>query len=755
MTVQSSTNRISYTGTGGGTTGPFTIPYFFLEADDLKVVKVLIADGSSVTLVLTADYSVLGAADPAGGSLTLVAALFSTHRIEIIRDPDVLQLTSYPLVDPFPSKSHERALDKLTMLAQRALELISRSLKLADSVSSGILVDLIPQASKFLRWNATATGLENADIFLGGSISVPGGVGIATYNGAGAFGNRTIIGSAFVSVVNGDGQAGNPALSVPDDAITFAKVQNIATAKLLGRTTGGSGDIEEITASDNLSLSAGLLKANRITTPHRQTALASALDAGGFSSFITIGSGLRPGIDASPTPLVLTCAKGYDQYGAVDLCELFNADITDPLGADLPGLNTSFLFRALATAWGATILPPQYRYTFDRTRQILCRFPGTDGAAATTEDYGNALTFNGNAQLDTAVQIDGLNTLLLDGTGDFVDIIGITTLGDGSWTLEGKFRSNTLPTSGLRQTIFGFTNGTDPATRTVSLRLFNDVGTITTEFFASSNNTSHDIANNVKGVKTSWAVATTYHFVVAFDALASKYLVYVDGIQDISVSSTLRIAAGDRFRIGRDVTATPQEWNGAVAGFRFSPACRYPNGTTFTPPNISTFAVEGHFFSIPQMKMLEATGASVAAGTDPTFTQRDRMFIGEADTSGAAVTAVRSYGLLARYVSELFSLTALTTAVKNHNLGIVPLRMRLLGVCQTTDRGYVSGDTLSLNFTDTSSEGTARGFQLGADRMSLNVANASALLLLAKNSASQTALTPANWKFRAEVSRGW
>lgn len=36
---------------------------------------------------------------------------------------------------------------------------------------------------------------------------------------------------------------------VPDDSFAFAKLQNIATARVLGRTTAGSGDIEELTAT--------------------------------------------------------------------------------------------------------------------------------------------------------------------------------------------------------------------------------------------------------------------------------------------------------------------------------------------------------------------------------------------------------------------------------------------------------------------------------------------------------------------------
>mgnify|MGYP000849646945 FL=1 len=41
---------------------------------------------------------------------------------------------------------------------------------------------------------------------------------------------------------------------IADDAVTFAKTQNISTSKLLGRYSAGSGDIQEITISTGLSL---------------------------------------------------------------------------------------------------------------------------------------------------------------------------------------------------------------------------------------------------------------------------------------------------------------------------------------------------------------------------------------------------------------------------------------------------------------------------------------------------------------------
>lgn len=43
---------------------------------------------------------------------------------------------------------------------------------------------------------------------------------------------------------------GSATATIPDETITFAKMQHIATDKLLGRTTAGTGDVEEVTCTD-------------------------------------------------------------------------------------------------------------------------------------------------------------------------------------------------------------------------------------------------------------------------------------------------------------------------------------------------------------------------------------------------------------------------------------------------------------------------------------------------------------------------
>lgn len=54
---------------------------------------------------------------------------------------------------------------------------------------------------------------------------------------------------------------------VDNDAITYAKIQNVTDARLLGRSAGSAGDAQEITVGSGLSLSGGALTATGGSSP--------------------------------------------------------------------------------------------------------------------------------------------------------------------------------------------------------------------------------------------------------------------------------------------------------------------------------------------------------------------------------------------------------------------------------------------------------------------------------------------------------
>lgn len=75
----------------------------------------------------TAGFAVSVEPDNVGGSVTFVEAPPSGTLVTCRRWLEASQTTAYPVAGPFPAKSHERALDKLTMLVQQTQDLTNNA----------------------------------------------------------------------------------------------------------------------------------------------------------------------------------------------------------------------------------------------------------------------------------------------------------------------------------------------------------------------------------------------------------------------------------------------------------------------------------------------------------------------------------------------------------------------------------------------------------------------------------------------------
>ena len=169
MTISTTTSRISYNG--NGVTTVFAFPYRFLADGDLVVLSVSAA-GVETTKVLTTDYTLTGAGDDAGGSVTMLVAPASGTRLVIYRDTEVVQETDYISGDSFPAESHERALDRLTMILQEktpgaagATRAIQIPIGDPGDVNT-VLPPSIARLDKFLVFDATtgSVGVSNVTI---------------------------------------------------------------------------------------------------------------------------------------------------------------------------------------------------------------------------------------------------------------------------------------------------------------------------------------------------------------------------------------------------------------------------------------------------------------------------------------------------------------------------------------------------------------------------------------------------------------
>lgn len=130
MSISSQTTRYSYSGNGSTTV--FAYPSRFLSSSDLKVIY-----RNTTTLVetlktITTHYSVTGAGESNGGSITVVTAPTTSEEIIIYLDPARTQSVDLVENEKTPADTLENAYDKLTLLVQRLYDMVSRSVRLSE-----------------------------------------------------------------------------------------------------------------------------------------------------------------------------------------------------------------------------------------------------------------------------------------------------------------------------------------------------------------------------------------------------------------------------------------------------------------------------------------------------------------------------------------------------------------------------------------------------------------------------------------------
>jgi len=201
MTISTTASRISYNGNGATTA--FSFPYRFLTNADLTVIKVA-ADGTETTLVLNTNYTVTGADDDAGGTVTVSVAPLSGQRLVIFREIDITQEVDYITGDAFPAETHERALDRLTMIAQQHQDAIDRSAKLPETSTEdadALIADIIRLADSADEID-TVAGIE-------ANVTTVAGIAANVTTVAGIAANVTTVAGISANVTSVAGNATN------------------------------------------------------------------------------------------------------------------------------------------------------------------------------------------------------------------------------------------------------------------------------------------------------------------------------------------------------------------------------------------------------------------------------------------------------------------------------------------------------------------------------------------------------------------
>jgi hypothetical protein len=155
MTVSSTTVKKSYNG--NGSTAGFTYDFLINSTAELKVI-IRSSTGTETVKSLNSHYNI---SDSVGsGTVTFTAGNIPANgeTIILIRDTNLTQGTDYVENDPFPSASHESALDKLTLQIQEVQEELNRAIKLSRTntmTSTEFTVGSSDRASKILAFDSS------------------------------------------------------------------------------------------------------------------------------------------------------------------------------------------------------------------------------------------------------------------------------------------------------------------------------------------------------------------------------------------------------------------------------------------------------------------------------------------------------------------------------------------------------------------------------------------------------------------------
>lgn len=145
-------------------------------------------------------------------------------------------------------------------------------------------------------------------------------------------------------------------------------------------------------------------------------------------------------------------------------------------------------------------------------------------------------------------------------------------------------------------------------------------------------------------------------------------------------------------------------------------------------------------------------------GNGSTAPQAYVVFLGEAVTSGSAVTSTVAYAYNGRYDSGYTATlpSGGSSTSKNHNLGVVPRSVDVRFQCTTTDAGWAVGDEVSIDATSANNGANETTTAVGAGRLSMTMATSgNPYYLLNRSTGFNTAMTLASWKYRFVAERGW
>lgn len=149
MTLASELARIQHAA--DGITTVFSVPFKFLDDSHLAVYVYDTSAGTESIQTITTHYTVSGAGDESGGSITFVTAPTAGDLITVIRNIPYTQTLNLKENQSLDAANLEESLDKLTMIVQQLEEIAQRGVfvDISSTESPSSIADLRAIHSSF------------------------------------------------------------------------------------------------------------------------------------------------------------------------------------------------------------------------------------------------------------------------------------------------------------------------------------------------------------------------------------------------------------------------------------------------------------------------------------------------------------------------------------------------------------------------------------------------------------------------------
>ena len=329
---------------------------------------------------------------------------------------------------------------------------------------------------------------------------------------------------------------------------------------------------------------------------------------------------------------------------------------------------------------GTTFTPPTAPLTAVTNTALLL---GMSNGAIYDNTMLNNLETVANAQISTSVFKYGTGSMKFNGTTDYLPTPAKTAfaLGSGDFTIEMWVYQTASQNAYIAGQI-------DAAVTAASSAWYMYITSGGIPLFGAYSSTTQLLAISGIGVSTNaWT-----HIAAVRDG--TNLRIYVNGVQGVAPTaiSTVSInTSSNSLAVGRAGEYVTSPFNGYIDDFRFTKGiCRYPSGTTFTPPT-AAFPNQGTTtYPVGWLTQQAIFGFGVSSSSIVSVTNKvSSVGVVSADTTGVGtaryVLAAASYGgdkAIFGYGNDGFNPQSMTNKVSN--TGVVATDTTGVGTARTS-----------------------------------------------------------------------